>query len=132
MFHKIPYANLDSPYGEGNWLHFFDKMTYVCGIPLVILFWIGLAGFSFNADIEEIKDSFDRVNLAFKAKNKSPRLVTSFWFGLGDNGREIVEKHLTRYLGWMGDDIAESLAKTAGIAGNEKSLKDLLVKNGFK
>ena len=88
----------------------------------------GLAGFSFNADIEEIKDSFDRVNLAFKAKNKSPRLVTSFWFGLGDNGREIVEKHLTRYLGWMGDDIAESLAKTAGIAGNEKSLKDLLVK----
>ena len=28
----------------------------------------------------------------------------------------------------MGDDIAESLAKTAGIAGNEKSLKDLLVK----
>lgn len=48
VFHKIPYANLGSPYGEGNWLHFFDKMTYVCGIPLVILFWIGLAGYSFE------------------------------------------------------------------------------------
>ena len=33
----------------------------------------GLAGFSFNADIEEIKDSFYRVNEAIKKNNKTPR-----------------------------------------------------------
>ena len=33
----------------------------------------GLAGFSFNADIEEIKDSFSRVIGAFKNKGKTPR-----------------------------------------------------------
>ena len=62
----------------------------------------GLAGFSFNADIEEIKDSFNRVQKAFEEKNKSPRLVTSFWFGLGKSARSDIQIHLERYLsGWV-------------------------------
>lgn len=42
VFEKIPYASMDSPYGSGQWFHFFDKMTYVMGIPLMALFWLGL------------------------------------------------------------------------------------------
>lgn len=48
VFNRIPYANLGSPYGSGDWFHFFDKMTYVMGIPLMILFWIGFVGFSWQ------------------------------------------------------------------------------------
>ena len=87
----------------------------------------GLAGFSFNADIEEIKDSFNRVQKAFKEKNKSPRLVTSFWFGLGESGRSDIQIHLERYLSWMGDDLARDLAKTAGFSGSQSDLNDFLL-----
>ncbi|MDB3947657.1 LLM class flavin-dependent oxidoreductase [Gammaproteobacteria bacterium] len=86
----------------------------------------GLAGFSFNADIQEIIDSFSRVSAAFLKKDKTPRLVTSFWFGLGDTARQDIQTHLERYLSWMGQDLANDLSKTAGLAGNERSLKDLL------
>ena len=48
----------------------------------------GLAGFSFNADLKEINDSFNIVKEAFSQKKISPRLITSFWFGLGDTGRD--------------------------------------------
>ena len=87
----------------------------------------GLAGFSFNADIEEIKDSFNRVQKAFKEKNKSPRLVTSFWFGLGESARPDIQIHLERYLSWMGDDLAGDLAKTAGFSGSQSDLNDFLL-----
>ena len=87
----------------------------------------GLAGFSFNADIEEIKDSFNRVQKAFKEKNKSPRLVTSFWFGLGQSARPDIQIHLERYLSWMGDDLARDLAKTAGFSGSQSDLNDFLL-----
>ena len=87
----------------------------------------GLAGFSFNADIEEIKDSFNRVQKAFEEKNKSPRLVTSFWFGLGEFARPDIQIHLERYLSWMGDDLARDLAKTAGFSGSQSDLNDFLL-----
>ena len=87
----------------------------------------GLAGFSFNADIEEIKDSFNRVQTACKEKNKSPRLVTSFWFGLGESARPDIQIHLERYLSWMGDDLARDLAKTAGFSGSQSDLNDFLL-----
>ena len=89
-------------------------------------FSTGLAGFSFNADIEEIKDSFCRVRDAFQKTNITPRLVTSFWFGLGESSREDIQIHLTRYLGWMGEDLANHLSKTAGFAGGERDLKKFL------
>ena len=87
----------------------------------------GLAGFSFNADIEEIKDSFNRVQKAFEEKNKSPRLVTSFWFGLGKSAPSDIQTHLERYLSWMGDDLARDLAKTAGFSGSQSDLNDFLL-----
>jgi len=87
----------------------------------------GLAGFSFNADIEEIKDSFQRVITAFAASNRTPRLVTSFWFGLEETARQDIQIHLKRYLGWMGEDLASELSKTAGLAGTERDLKEFLL-----
>ena len=87
----------------------------------------GLAGFSFNADIEEIKDSFNRVIGAFKNKGKTPRLVTSFWFGLGEGARSDIQTHLERYLSWMGDDLAKDLAKIAGFSGSQDDLNDFLL-----
>ncbi len=88
----------------------------------------GLAGFSFNADLNEINDSFNRVKEAFSQKKISPRLITSFWFGLGDTGRDDIETHLTRYLGWMGKDLAKNLSETAGFSGNQDDLYNFLVK----
>tara|TARA_Y100000589_G_C27150851_1_gene628834 strand:+ start:448 stop:1335 length:888 start_codon:yes stop_codon:yes gene_type:complete len=88
----------------------------------------GLAGFSFNADLKEINDSFKRVEEAFAQKKISPRLITSFWFGLGDTGRDDIKTHLTRYLGWMGKDLAKNLSETAGFSGNQNDLYNLLVK----
>ena len=88
----------------------------------------GLAGFSFNADLKEINDSFNRVEEAFAQKKISPRLITSFWFGLGDTGRDDIKTHLTRYLGWMGKDLAKNLSETAGFSGNQNDLYNLLVK----
>ena len=49
VFNRIPYASFGSPYGDGTWYHFFDKMTYVAGLPLVILFWIGLSLYTVRA-----------------------------------------------------------------------------------
>ena len=88
----------------------------------------GLAGFSFNADLQEINESFFRVKEAFSQKEISPRLVTSFWFGLGDSGRDDIKTHLTRYLGWMGDDLAKNLSEIAGFSGNQDDLYNFLVK----
>ena len=87
----------------------------------------GLAGFSFNADLKEINDSFNRVKEAFSQKKISPRLITSFWFGLGDTGRDDIKTHLTRYLGWMGEDLAKNLSEIAGFSGNQNELYNFLV-----
>ncbi len=87
----------------------------------------GLAGFSFNANLKEINDSFNRVKEAFSQKKISPRLITSFWFGLGDTGRDDIKTHLTRYLGWMGKDLAKNLSEIAGFSGNQNDLYNFLV-----
>jgi len=98
------------------------------GMSMSVDFAEGLAGFSFNADLNEINDSFNRVKEAFSQKKISPRLITSFWFGLGDTGRDDIETHLTRYLGWMGKDLAKNLSETAGFSGNQDDLYNFLVK----
>jgi hypothetical protein len=42
VFTKIPYASLGSAYGSGKLLHFVDQMVYVTGVPIYILFWVGV------------------------------------------------------------------------------------------
>jgi len=42
VFEKVPYAKLSSTYGEGDFFHYFEQLMYVIGIPLYILFWLGV------------------------------------------------------------------------------------------
>lgn len=83
----------------------------------------GIAGFSFNADPDEINESFELTRKFFKP---SPRLATSFWFALEPNGRIRMKSHLLSYLAWMGSDLADVLSETAGFCGSVYELKDLL------
>lgn len=43
VFNKIPYANMSSPYGHGELSHFAVQLIYVIGVPLYILFGLGIA-----------------------------------------------------------------------------------------
>ncbi len=42
VFSKIPYANLESFYGNGTLFHFADKLIYITGVPLLVFFTLGL------------------------------------------------------------------------------------------
>lgn len=42
VFNRIPYLNLDSWYGEGDWPDFIFKLYYVMGLPLFGIFILGL------------------------------------------------------------------------------------------
>lgn len=45
VFRKIPYASLASPYGSGSTFHFVNQLFYVLGVPVFILFCIGLLSY---------------------------------------------------------------------------------------
>lgn len=42
VFRQIPYARMDSIYGSGKITHFIEQMMYVTGVPVNILFWLGV------------------------------------------------------------------------------------------
>jgi hypothetical protein len=42
VFNRIPYARLSSTYGSGKLSHFIVELYYVVGLPVYILFWIGM------------------------------------------------------------------------------------------
>lgn len=81
----------------------------------------GIAGFSFDADVEDIANSFKLAEKNFK--NKRPRMITSFWFALGSNSRIQMKRHLSKYLAWMGNDIANTLSDSAGFCGTVEELR---------
>jgi len=41
IFRKMPY-NYRSQYGSGSFTHYFVQMTYIVGIPIYVLLWIGV------------------------------------------------------------------------------------------
>ncbi len=45
VFNKIPYASLSSVYGHGGITHFVTQLLYVVGIPVYLLFLLGLLGY---------------------------------------------------------------------------------------
>lgn len=48
VFHKIPYANMGSPYGHGGLFDFAFKLMYVIEKPLFLLFSIGLGIYTYQ------------------------------------------------------------------------------------
>jgi alkanesulfonate monooxygenase SsuD/methylene tetrahydromethanopterin reductase-like flavin-dependent oxidoreductase (luciferase family) len=71
----------------------------------------GICGFSFGPSAEEIGSAFDTARQSWTAagRAKAPRLVTSFWFALGSRAREQLDEYLTRYLAFMGQELAAAL-----------------------
>jgi alkanesulfonate monooxygenase SsuD/methylene tetrahydromethanopterin reductase-like flavin-dependent oxidoreductase (luciferase family) len=71
----------------------------------------GICGFSFGPSREEIGTAFDTARKAWNdaGRPKAPRLVTSFWFALGNRARQQLDEYLTRYLAFMGEELAAAL-----------------------
>jgi alkanesulfonate monooxygenase SsuD/methylene tetrahydromethanopterin reductase-like flavin-dependent oxidoreductase (luciferase family) len=86
----------------------------------------GLAGFSFGPSIDEINNTFDLARKYWKqsAREHEPRLVASFWFALGGDGRGQLDRYLGRYLNFFGDD-AKKLAQSVRCDSAQK-LNDLV------
>jgi len=85
----------------------------------------GIAGFSFGPHAAEIGNQFDLARSAWKDEGRedSPRLVTSFWFALGDDARAQLDEYLLRYLNFMGPDAAKKLAPSVTTL-SPQALKD--------
>ncbi len=87
----------------------------------------GLCGFTWGATTEEIAPTFELARSAWqRAGRDAPRLITGFWFALGDGAREQVAEHLGRYMNWLPAAEREAAQKTAGYAGDTGGLLDLL------
>ncbi len=49
VIREIPYAHLDSVYGNGTLFHFSEKLYYLLGLPIYFLFVIGLIAIYWDA-----------------------------------------------------------------------------------
>ncbi|MES2284471.1 MAG: hypothetical protein V4547_02200 [Bacteroidota bacterium] len=58
VFTKIPYIDSSGKYGSGNLSHFIIQFNYILGIPLYILFGLGLVKKSIDLFANKKKDTF--------------------------------------------------------------------------
>lgn len=85
---------------------------------------VGLCGFSFGPSAEEVELAWSNARSAWSAAGRgAPRLATSFFFALGNNGRDQLDTFLHRYLGFFGEDGARQIAKSARV-DNAAKLKE--------
>lgn len=88
----------------------------------------GLSGFSMLATLDDIKQSFDQFNQAWKQAGRAgkPRLIASFWYGIDSKGKEMLEAHLTRYMNFMPKDVSSYLIPVSGFRGSMSAMKDFI------
>lgn len=88
----------------------------------------GLSGFSMFATLNDIKQSFEQFNAAWKEAGRAgkPRLIASFWYGIDAKGKTGMMKHLERYMNFMPPDISSQLIPHAGFNGSIDDLKQFL------
>jgi alkanesulfonate monooxygenase SsuD/methylene tetrahydromethanopterin reductase-like flavin-dependent oxidoreductase (luciferase family) len=89
----------------------------------------GLAGMSLDLDLAEMERVFGLTRDAWQeAGRPAPRVTTSFWFALGEPAaaREQVHRHLLHYMNWIPSAYVDAMAATAGFAGTEAELLDVL------
>jgi alkanesulfonate monooxygenase SsuD/methylene tetrahydromethanopterin reductase-like flavin-dependent oxidoreductase (luciferase family) len=88
----------------------------------------GITGFSFGPSAEDIAMRFDTARQAWKdaGRTTAPRLVTGFWFALGDDPDEQVASYLERYLAFMGEGSGRALAPNIS-AKSPEALRDALL-----
>ena len=65
VFTKIPYAEMNDNYGNGKLTHFVTQLMFVVGVPVYILFWIGM------------------VAMVWKSVKKSIQSETQILIGIG-------------------------------------------------
>jgi alkanesulfonate monooxygenase SsuD/methylene tetrahydromethanopterin reductase-like flavin-dependent oxidoreductase (luciferase family) len=71
----------------------------------------GVCGFSFAPDPEEIRSGFALAREAWQAAGRGrPRLVTSFWYGIGPDARSRMDAYVKSYLGFLGEAVAAQMA----------------------
>jgi len=86
----------------------------------------GLAGFSFGPSLEEIEGTFAQARAAWQEAGRGePRLLTSFWYALGDAPRAQLDEYLHRYLNFFGAEAAKNLAKNVTCDSPQK-LRDMV------
>ena len=88
----------------------------------------GISGMSMTGRADEAEQAFDQARQAWKSARKTdtPALNTAFWFALGDNADQQIEKHLTRYFNWIDEGSREAMVKHGGFRGTPAELKDRL------
>ncbi len=90
----------------------------------------GLAGFELDLDLVRAESLFDVARTAWREAGRSaPRLTTSFWVALDDgdgSARAQMHRHLRHYMNWLPIELVDALAPTAGFAGTEAELLDVL------
>jgi alkanesulfonate monooxygenase SsuD/methylene tetrahydromethanopterin reductase-like flavin-dependent oxidoreductase (luciferase family) len=85
----------------------------------------GLCGFSFVPDIEEIRRAFQVAREAWQeAGRPRPRLVTSFWYGIGPDARRTMDAYVKSYLDFLGTEIAAQIAPVCR-AVSEEALREI-------
>lgn len=90
----------------------------------------GLTGISTDLDLGGIASLFDVAREAWQeAGKKAPHLASSTWFALDDgdgSARAQVHGHLRHYMNWLPAGLVDAIGATAGFAGTETELRDLL------
>ena len=89
----------------------------------------GLAGMSLDLDLAEMERVFAVTRDAWRdAGRPAPRVTTSFWFALGEPAaaREQIHRHLLHYMNWIPAAYVDAMAATAGFAGSEADLREVL------
>jgi alkanesulfonate monooxygenase SsuD/methylene tetrahydromethanopterin reductase-like flavin-dependent oxidoreductase (luciferase family) len=91
-------------------------------IRRVARFADGLTGHSFAPDPAEMERSFAVARSAWQeaGRERPPRLVTAFWYALGPGARAQLDEYLHRYLRFLGEDLAKTLARSVRVDSAEK------------
>lgn len=87
----------------------------------------GITGFSFGPTADDVRMRFEGARQAWKdaGRAQAPRLVTGFWFALGQEPDEQIASYLERYLAFMGEGAGRSLAPNIS-ARSPEGLRDAL------
>ena len=87
----------------------------------------GITGFTWAVSAEEVEPIFEQARDAWKQAGRgTPRLLTGFWYALGDGARAQLAEHLGRYMNWLPAKEREDAQRTAGLAGSSQDLRDAL------
>lgn len=89
----------------------------------------GISGFSFGPTRDDIAMRFDAAREAWKeaGRTTAPRLVTGFWYALGQQPEKQMETYLERYLAFMGEGAGSALAPSVSATSPERLREALLL-----